>query len=86
MYLNRVGRTGRFGKLGVAVTLINSGQAYQLMSEVQDHFGRKVESENMADVTPETLDERTLAVIERVEDWMEQKVHHDVPKGAADAK
>lgn len=83
LYLNRVGRTGRFGKLGVAVTLINSGQAYELMAEVEKHFGRQVESENMADVTLETLDERILAVIERVEDWMQQRVPADVPTAKA---
>ena len=42
-YLHRIGRTGRFGKDGVAVNLIDSPQGYQNMKKIEEYFGRKIE-------------------------------------------
>ncbi|XP_077277985.1 DEAD-box helicase Dbp80-like [Temnothorax americanus] len=41
-YLNRIGRTGRFGKSGIAINLIDSPKAWQLCKDIQIHFGKKI--------------------------------------------
>ncbi|KAG4068666.1 hypothetical protein HA402_002357 [Bradysia odoriphaga] len=41
-YLHRIGRTGRFGKCGIAVNLIDSGKSMQICRDIQAHFGRKI--------------------------------------------
>ncbi|XP_015116879.1 DEAD-box helicase Dbp80 [Diachasma alloeum] len=42
-YLHRIGRTGRFGKKGVAVNLIDSPLAMAICNEMERHFGKKIE-------------------------------------------
>ncbi|XP_014670707.1 PREDICTED: ATP-dependent RNA helicase DDX19B-like isoform X2 [Priapulus caudatus] len=41
-YLHRIGRTGRFGKTGLAINLIQSRQM-PMLHRIQEHFGRKIE-------------------------------------------
>ena len=38
-YLHRIGRTGRFGRVGVAISLISGSRSYQLIKEISDYFG-----------------------------------------------
>lgn len=40
-YLHRIGRTGRFGKIGLAINLIEARQM-GLLQTIQDHFDRKI--------------------------------------------
>jgi len=40
-YLHRIGRTGRFGKQGLAINMIDSQQSRQIMQAIESHFGRK---------------------------------------------
>ncbi|XP_063989355.1 DEAD-box helicase Dbp80-like [Diachasmimorpha longicaudata] len=42
-YLHRIGRTGRFGKKGIAINLIDSPQAMAICQEMERHFGKKIE-------------------------------------------
>uniref|UniRef100_A0A1B6CZZ3 RNA helicase n=2 Tax=Clastoptera arizonana TaxID=38151 RepID=A0A1B6CZZ3_9HEMI len=41
-YLHRIGRTGRFGKVGLAINLIDSQEALNILCDVERHFGRKI--------------------------------------------
>ncbi|VDK58894.1 unnamed protein product [Gongylonema pulchrum] len=41
-YLHRIGRTGRFGKAGIAINLISDDFAYNVMKRIESYFGRGV--------------------------------------------
>ena len=53
-YLHRIGRTGRFGKSGVAVNLIDSYSA-SVMEKIQKHFGRAITKLDASD--PEAIEQ-----------------------------
>jgi ATP-dependent RNA helicase DDX19/DBP5 len=38
-YLHRIGRTGRFGRVGVAVTFISSRRDWEMLMQIQEYFG-----------------------------------------------
>jgi len=37
-YLHRIGRTGRFGKHGIAVNLIDTDKAFKILKQIESHF------------------------------------------------
>lgn len=37
-YLHRIGRTGRFGRVGVAVTFISSRREWEMLMEIKKYF------------------------------------------------
>lgn len=39
---NRIGRTGRFGKHGIAINLIDSEQNLKLLRDIENHFQKKI--------------------------------------------
>jgi ATP-dependent RNA helicase DDX19/DBP5 len=39
-YLHRIGRTGRFGKAGLAINLVDGPEALAVLKEIEDHFGK----------------------------------------------
>lgn len=39
-YLHRIGRTGRFGKDGIAINLIDNQECYNIMKQIENHFGK----------------------------------------------
>ena len=41
-YLRRIGRTGRFGKNGIAVNFIDGSRSMNIMKKIEEHFGRKI--------------------------------------------
>lgn len=41
-YLHRIGRTGRFGKSGIAINLVDSPQAMNICQAIEQHFGKKI--------------------------------------------
>lgn len=41
-YLHRIGRTGRFGKTGIAVNLISGEGDVQVLKEIQEHFKKPI--------------------------------------------
>jgi len=41
-YLHRIGRTGRFGKHGIAVNLIDSDRAFKILKQIEEHFERPI--------------------------------------------
>lgn len=38
-YLHRIGRTGRFGRVGVSVSFVYDKQSYQALNEIASFFG-----------------------------------------------
>ncbi|CAB4018824.1 ATP-dependent RNA helicase DDX19A [Paramuricea clavata] len=49
-YLHRIGRTGRFGRYGLAVNFVNEGRDLPLLKKIEEHFGRPIEELNTNDV------------------------------------
>lgn len=41
-YLHRVGRTGRFGDMGIALNFINNSEEMQMMDEIQNYYKNNV--------------------------------------------
>ncbi|KAK3749189.1 hypothetical protein QZH41_010381 [Actinostola sp. cb2023] len=49
-YLHRIGRTGRFGKSGIAVNFIDGERSLNVMKKIEEHFGRKISHLDADDV------------------------------------
>ena len=43
-YLHRIGRTGRFGKRGLAVNMVDSKHSMNILNRIQEHFSESRES------------------------------------------
>ena len=41
-YLHRIGRTGRFGKSGIAINFVDGRKSYDNLMYIQKHFGREI--------------------------------------------
>ncbi|XP_054721031.1 ATP-dependent RNA helicase DDX19A-like [Uloborus diversus] len=41
-YLHRIGRTGRFGKSGLAINMIDGNRSMSILKDIEKHFGRKI--------------------------------------------
>ena len=39
VYLHRIGRTGRFGRVGVSISLICGAKSHQMIAQISDYFG-----------------------------------------------
>ncbi|XP_056633594.1 DEAD-box helicase Dbp80 [Diorhabda sublineata] len=48
-YLHRIGRTGRFGKNGIAINLIDSQKSMEICKAIEKHFERKIHFLNIED-------------------------------------
>lgn len=42
-YLHRIGRTGRFGRTGVAISFISDKHGWQMLADISAHFGCAIE-------------------------------------------
>lgn len=42
-YLHRIGRTGRFGKHGIAINLVDSEQSMRICQDIERHFGKRIQ-------------------------------------------
>nr|XP_006812019.1 PREDICTED: ATP-dependent RNA helicase DDX19A-like [Saccoglossus kowalevskii] len=49
-YLHRIGRTGRFGKSGIAINMVDGPRAMGIMKKIEEHFGRKISRLNADDI------------------------------------
>ena len=38
-YLHRIGRTGRFGKTGLAINMVDGQRSIQILRTIEQHFG-----------------------------------------------
>ncbi|XP_041378191.1 ATP-dependent RNA helicase DDX19A-like isoform X2 [Gigantopelta aegis] len=41
-YLHRIGRTGRFGKSGLAINMVDNSRSMEILRSIERHFGRKI--------------------------------------------
>uniref|UniRef100_A0A0K2T7Y8 RNA helicase n=1 Tax=Lepeophtheirus salmonis TaxID=72036 RepID=A0A0K2T7Y8_LEPSM len=41
-YLHRIGRTGRFGKKGLAINLVDGPKSMAVLKDIEDHFSRPI--------------------------------------------
>ena len=41
-YLHRIGRTGRFGKSGIAVNFVDGQRSMTIMRKIEEHFDKKI--------------------------------------------
>ncbi|KAJ8951900.1 hypothetical protein NQ318_019879 [Aromia moschata] len=48
-YLHRIGRTGRFGKRGIAINLVDSEQSVAILKTIERHFNKKIHFLNADD-------------------------------------
>lgn len=48
-YLHRIGRTGRFGKSGIAINFISQERDLAVLTEIEKHFGIKIQNLNTDD-------------------------------------
>ena len=48
-YLHRIGRTGRFGKRGIAINLVESDESMMICKTIEQHFNRKIKYLNAED-------------------------------------
>lgn len=55
-YLHRIGRTGRFGKRGIAINLIDGEKSHGVLKEIETHFNKKIQ----------VLDGSDLEAIEKI--------------------
>lgn len=39
-YLHRIGRTGRFGKSGVAINLVDGDRSMAVLKQIEEHFSK----------------------------------------------
>lgn len=49
-YLHRIGRTGRFGKSGIAINMIQNQDDVRILKEIEAHFKRTIEQINFEDI------------------------------------
>ncbi|PSN33637.1 DEAD-box helicase Dbp80 [Blattella germanica] len=49
-YLHRIGRTGRFGKAGLAINLVDGPDTFAVLKQIEDHFGKKIQQLDAEDV------------------------------------
>lgn len=48
-YLHRIGRTGRFGRIGVAITFVSNREEWNWLRQIQEHFGCAIEQLDTSD-------------------------------------
>lgn len=41
-YLHRIGRTGRFGKSGLAINMVDGNRSRNVFKAIEKHFGKTV--------------------------------------------
>ncbi|KAL8873119.1 MAG: hypothetical protein Q9174_001366, partial [Haloplaca sp. 1 TL-2023] len=42
-YLHRIGRTGRFGRVGVSISLLSGRRDWNMLVEIEQYFGVKMQ-------------------------------------------
>lgn len=41
-YLHRIGRTGRFGRIGVSISLVHDETSWRVLKQIADFFGTQL--------------------------------------------
>ncbi|RMZ86523.1 hypothetical protein DV736_g6250, partial [Chaetothyriales sp. CBS 134916] len=60
-YLHRIGRTGRFGRVGVAVTFVSNRKDWKLLMDIQEYFGTNIQQVSTNDW--DELEEKVSKII-----------------------
>lgn len=42
-YLHRIGRTGRFGRVGVSISFVSSKEEWEMLNDIQQYFNTTIE-------------------------------------------
>jgi ATP-dependent RNA helicase DDX19/DBP5 len=73
-YLHRVGRTGRFGRKGVALNLIEDEKGMMVLNAIEDYYERKAP---IQEIPPTTDPEAMLALLTVTQDTslLEERAH-----------
>ncbi|KAJ5235719.1 uncharacterized protein N7469_004887 [Penicillium citrinum] len=48
-YLHRIGRTGRFGRIGVAISFVSNREEWDMLRKIQQHFGCQIDRVDTGD-------------------------------------
>jgi ATP-dependent RNA helicase DDX19/DBP5 len=48
-YLHRIGRTGRFGRIGVAISFVSNQEEWNMLRKIQQHFGCQIDRVDTGD-------------------------------------
>jgi ATP-dependent RNA helicase DDX19/DBP5 len=62
-YLHRIGRTGRFGRVGIAVSFIHDKESYDVLNAIMEYFGDTVKLHRVGTDDLEQLEEDVLAIV-----------------------
>lgn len=49
-YLHRIGRTGRFGKTGLAINMVDGARSLAVLKTIEQHFGRTISKVDAEDI------------------------------------
>ena len=49
-YLHRIGRTGRFGKTGIAVNFVKNDNDMRMLNAIETHFSKKIEGLDVTNI------------------------------------
>lgn len=60
-YLHRIGRTGRFGRVGVAVTFVSSKSDWQKLMDISKYFNAEIQKVDTSDW--DDLEEQVTKII-----------------------
>lgn len=48
-YLHRIGRTGRFGRIGVAISFVSNREEWDMLRQIQQHFSCQIDRIDTSD-------------------------------------
>ena len=54
-YLHRIGRTGRFGRSGLAINFVDGRRSMETIRKIAQHFGRKIDKMEIDD--PDSIEQ-----------------------------
>jgi ATP-dependent RNA helicase DDX19/DBP5 len=54
-YLHRIGRTGRFGRSGLAINFVDGRRTMEMVKKIEEHFGRKISKMEIDD--PDSIEQ-----------------------------
>lgn len=49
-YLHRIGRTGRFGKSGLAINLVDGRRTLEMIKKLSEHFSSEIKELNALNI------------------------------------
>ncbi len=62
-YLHRIGRTGRFGRVGVALSFVHDKKSWHMLMEIAEYFGVKSQIQRLDTKNWDEVEETVKKVI-----------------------